>query len=150
MKGKIKIFVVGLVLAAFLLNMVPVGVCEGYYPDLTITDIWDTHNGLRTKHTAWVWIKNIGNYPAQDTFTTTLYVERWNTETGMHIHSILKMWDIDGLAVNGIKLKTYTWSWTNPNPNVWQARFYAKVDYYNDIDEGPHEGNNWEYGDWFV
>ena len=147
------IVVLSLLITCLFIPLAPVVSCEEqeWYEDLIVDNIDTTHNLLRTKHTAWVTIKNIGNYPVQETFTLALYFEQWNTETHMHILSLIKTWDINGLGAPPLnfKIKVYTHSWTNPDPNVWQARFSAKVDYYNDIEES-NETNNIGYGEWFV
>jgi hypothetical protein len=147
------IVVKALVIACLFIPLVPVvsSETESWYKDLIVSNIDTTHNLYRTKHTAWVTIKNIGNYPVSETFTLALYFERWNTETHYHVLTLVKRWDIDGLGAPPLnfKIRLYTHSWTNPDPNVWQARFSAKVDYYNDVTESD-ETNNMGYGDWFV
>jgi hypothetical protein len=118
-------FITIFLLTILLLPIIPVRICEdseSNKPDLTINDINDTHNPLRTKHTAWIWYQNIGTYPAQDDFVLTLYFVRHNKETYLTIMSIVKMWTIPGLALwPWSSLKTYTHTWTNPDPDVWEA-----------------------------
>ena len=148
MKKKIKYCFVVLVIASFFISMVPMQSIATSEPDLKIIRLNVTHNPLRTRHTAWVTVKNIGNYPVQDSFKLALFFEERNTQTGFHRLSMVKVWTLNPLPSQWQVLRIYTHSWTNPDPNIWEARFYAIVDYYDDIDES-NENNNNAYGNWW-
>lgn len=143
-----------LITVVLIMPLIPVASCaneEDWYKDLIVSNIDTTHNLYRTKHTAWVTIKNIGNYPVSETFTLSLWFAIHDTQGGPDALGKIKEWDIDGLGIYpfNFKVRVYTYSWTNPDPDRYEARFSAKVDYYNDVVESD-ETNNWGYGEWFA
>lgn len=153
MKSKKSMYLMILIIISTLIPIIPI-VNSGitYYPDLIIPNISVTDGPLQRHHYITVWVKNQGNWPAGG-FHTTLYFQTYNNLTHFGTISILFIHNTPGGLPAGwtipIPLLPYDHAWTNPDPNHIQCRYYAKVDYYNEVDEGPNgEGNNMFYTPW--